>query len=522
MNTISTAVQKPVPKPDRDVAPSPHPAGDLQALPDAAVRGAFDLVLRAVSGGTPAARPETDGGEMDEPEGATGEDRRPEAGASPAPPPSPGDPGSAAAALAEILSAAVLSARPELPAGHGTGAPGPAPSAASPAGPDAAPETSLVGNLEAARADASPRAGPSPGTLLQGGPPQVEVLDRAVHFKPILPEAARHALPAAAAATSALPAVPNAADAQPRPVRPGPVAPAVAGPDPAPIAPAAQIAAQIAAQVATQIAGTVAGKVNAAPPKATVALATDPEPRAGDASARADASARTATGIDGPGGLTAREDNRSRSGIAGLLLAPTGRQGPPGVPIPGPGNGSGTEPARLAAVLPTIAAAITEEIERATAAGPERRVGADPAIPAAQDGPLRVLKIQLRPESLGIVTVELRLVDGQLETHLRAARPETAAMLQRDSAILTELLKHAHYRPEIIVEPVRPGDAGFSAGGSPSQGQSGLTDGGARPGHGGDGQRQADQRAAQRPTLGRRDGERTDETVRPRDGGVYL
>ncbi|MGU3545917.1 flagellar hook-length control protein FliK [Methylobacterium sp. A52T] len=512
MNTISAAAQKPVPKPDRDVAPSPHPAGDLQALPDAAARGAFDLVLRAVSGGVPAARPETDGGEMGEPEGETGEDRRPEAGASPAPPPSPVDPGSAAAALAEILSAAVLSARPEMPAEHGTGAPGPAPSAASPAGPDAAPATNLVGNLEAARADASPRAGPSPGTLLQGSPPQVEVLDRAVHFKPVLPEAARHALPSAAAATSPLPAVPTAADAQPRADRPEPVVPAVAGPEPAPIAPAAQIAARIAAQ----IAGTVTGKAVAAPPKATAALATDPEPRAGDASAR------TATGIDGPGELTAREDNRSRSGIAGLLLAPTGRKGPPGGSIPGPGNGSGTEPTRLAAVLPTIAAAITEEIERATAAGPERRVGADPAILAAQDGPLRVLKIQLRPESLGIVTVELRLVDGQLETHLRAARPETAAMLQRDSAILTELLKQAHYRPEIIVEPVRPGDAGFSAGGSPSQGQSGLTDGGARPDHGGDGQRQADQHAAQRPTIGRRDGERTDETVRPRDGGVYL
>ncbi|MBL7406113.1 flagellar hook-length control protein FliK, partial [Escherichia coli] len=87
---------------------------------------------------------------------------------------------------------------------------------------------------------------------------------------------------------------------------------------------------------------------------------------------------------------------------------------------------------------PTIAAAIKEEIERAAAAGPEGRVSADLAIPAAPDGPLRVLKIQLRPENLGIVTVELRLTDGQLETHLRASRPETAAMLHRDSAILAE------------------------------------------------------------------------------------
>ncbi|PJI54275.1 hypothetical protein CTI14_17410 [Methylobacterium radiotolerans] len=42
-------------------------------------------------------------------------------------------------------------------------------------------------------------------------------------------------------------------------------------------------------------------------------------------------------------------------------------------------------------------------------------------------------------------------------------------------------------------------------------------------GHGEDGQRQAErQRAEQRPAISRRDGERTDETVRPRDGGVYL
>ncbi|MGU3464196.1 flagellar hook-length control protein FliK [Methylobacterium sp. C33D] len=134
-----------------------------------------------------------------------------------------------------------------------------------------------------------------------------------------------------------------------------------------------------------------------------------------------------------------------------------------------------------------------------------------------------MLKIQLRPDNLGIVTVELRLTDGHLETHLRASRPETAAMLQRDSAILTELMKQAHYRPEITVGPVRPTEAGSSAGGSPSQGQSANTDGGGRPGPGGEGQRRSEQqRAEQRPAIGRRDGERMDETVRPRDGGVYL
>ncbi|XYD09379.1 flagellar hook-length control protein FliK [Methylobacterium sp. NMS12] len=338
----------------------------------------------------------------------------------------------------------------------------------------------------------------SPGSLPLGSPPQVEVLDRAVHFKPVLPGAARRS---PASATFPLPAPADAAapaDAQLQPGRPGSADPAAAAPQTARIA--------------------LADKVAAAAPKATVALKTDPEPRSGDAAPHA-----AATGIDGPGDPAARENDRPRSGTAGILLASPGHRGPPSGSVQGAGNGSGSVPGQPAAALPAIAAAIKEEIERAAAAGPEGRVSADPAIPTAPDGPLRVLKIQLRPENLGIVTVELRLTDGQLETHLRASRPETAAMLQRDSAILAELLKQAHYRPEITVGSVRPTDAGSSAGGSPSQGQPAFTDGGARPGHGGDGQRQREQqRAEQRPAIGRRDGERTDETVRPRDGGVYL
>ena len=488
MNTISAAVQKPAPRPDRDVAPSPYPAGALQTLPDPGTQSAFDLVMRAASGRATGSRAETDAGEpgeAGEPDGATGEDSRAEAGASPGTPQPPVDPGTAAAVLAEILSTAVLSTAPDAPPGPGTDAPGPAPSAASPADPDAVPEFTRVGNGQAA----------GPGSLLQGSPPKVEVLDRAVHFRPVLPGAVRRAPAAPAPATVPLPA---AADAQLHPGRPGSAEPAAAAPRTARIA--------------------LADKVAAAASKAIAALKADPDPRRGDAVTRT-----AATGIDGPGDPAAREDNRPRSGIAGILLASTGRQGPPSGPVQGAGNGSGSDPGQPAAALPTIAAAIKEEIERAAAAGPEGRVSADPAIPAAPDGPLRVLKIQLRPENLGIVTVELRLTDGQLETHLRASRPETAAMLHRDSAILAELLKQAHYRAEITVGPVRPTDAGSSAGGSSSQGQPAFTDGGARPGHGEDGQRQAErQRAEQRPAISRRDGERTDETVRPRDGGVYL
>ncbi|WP_331300520.1 flagellar hook-length control protein FliK [Methylobacterium oryzae] len=347
-----------------------------------------------------------------------------------------------------------------------------------------------MGNGEAAGADASPRAGPNPGSPLK-----VEVLDRAVHFRPVLPDAARRARAAPVSAPSPLPAAPNAADAADAQLQPG----RSGSPDP------------VAAK--SQPAWIALTDKVAAAAKAAVPLDTDREPRSGPATASA-----AATGLDVEGDLATGADSRSRSGIARTVLAATGRQGPAGDPVQGGSYGSGTGPGQLAPALPTIAAAIKDGIERAAAAEPELRVSADPAIPTAPDGPLRVLKIQLRPEDLGTVTVELRLTNGQLETHLRASRPETAAMLQRDSAILTDLLKQAHYRPEITVGPVRPGDAGPSAGGSQSQGQSAFTDGGPRSGHGGGGQRQAEQR----PAINGRDVERMDETVRPRDGGVYL
>ncbi len=60
---------------------------------------------------------------------------------------------------------------------------------------------------------------------------------------------------------------------------------------------------------------------------------------------------------------------------------------------------------------------------------------------------MRTLKIQLRPDELGVVTVEMRLSNGQLETHLRASQPETAALLHKDTAILTDLLNQVATRP---------------------------------------------------------------------------
>ena len=115
----------------------------------------------------------------------------------------------------------------------------------------------------------------------------------------------------------------------------------------------------------------------------------------------------------------------------------------------------------------------------------------------------------------------MRLSNGQLETHLRASQPETAALLHKDTAILTDLLNQGGYKADVIVGQARPTETGTGSGsgGSQQQASPSFTDGGARPGNEGARQRQEEQRQA---TGNRREGERTDEAVRPRDSGVYL
>lgn len=60
-------------------------------------------------------------------------------------------------------------------------------------------------------------------------------------------------------------------------------------------------------------------------------------------------------------------------------------------------------------------------------------------------GKLRILEIQLQPESLGSVTVRMQLKDGGLELHLMASRAETVEMIKRDREALGALLKSAGY-----------------------------------------------------------------------------
>ena len=505
MTAISATLTKPTPQPDRDVAPQSEAEGSNQSGTGA--RGGFADALRAASG-----RPTKSGGAADERPKAGSDDAAAgtsdAAQAAPAIPvdaPVAADPTNAAAAiLASILNAAspsILTAA-NLPAATVTvasdvvaedGASAPRSDASAPASTGGS--GSLVqGGTElamtnAARQAASRADGTDPAGTSAGNLPKVAVLGSAVHFKPVLPQAPREPTLAAAAASTPVPVPPAAAES-----------------------PSVQAGLPNPSGAALRPDRTGLPKPAAATLSAPAAGQPQPSPDPAGAAARA-----AGAGLE-KADVTALADTRAVTGIARAVLASAGT--PEAAQSSGSEEPAGAVPGLPAGTLPTIAASIRDELDRAAGTEAAARTSqADQAAQTAPDGPLRVLRIQLKPEDLGTVTVELRLVNGQLETHLRASQPETAALLHRDAAILGDLLKQANYQAQVTVSEARPSDSGGFSGNAPSQqGQSGFSEGGARPGQGGDRQRQAEQG----PAAGRREGERGDETTRPRDGGVYL
>ncbi|MCJ2134135.1 flagellar hook-length control protein FliK, partial [Methylobacterium sp. J-026] len=514
VNPISATVQKAIPQPDRDVSP-PQSEADAPNAPETGAKRGFSAALRAASGRPAAPRGDSDTGEAAEPDGIAGTaESVPAAQALLAGPPSAADAANATAAiLANILNAVTPAGAPAAPtaaaaaagapaaatAGDAKSRPGTAGAAAVGAtGGDAA----AIGTAASApAATAGSGALPAAGTILgaantatarpegidPGRLPKVAVLDRAVHFKPVV---AKPILRPPALATP--PASVDGTGARPQAAQAG--LPELTATKPQPNR--AGLPELVAAAPGVQAQSL---------PQNQGAPAPDP----------AGAAARAAGAGLEKADVTALADTRAITGIARTGLASAG--GSEAADAPGPTGLDGTAPSLPAGALPTIAAAIKDEIDRAAATDSAPRVQADPAVRTGPDGPVRVLRIQLRPEDLGTVTVELRLTNGQLETHLRASQPETAALLHRDAAILTDLLKQANYQAEVTVAQARPAEAGGFSGNAPAQGQPGFS-GGARPGQGGDRQRQADQG----PAAGRREGERGDDTIRPRDGGVYL
>ena len=234
MTPIIATVQKPVPKPDREVLPSQAEA-DTPNPPEAGAGRDFGAVLRAVADTSDASRAGTDPRDAAETASPPRKAAPAEAVVATLP---PADPTNAAAMLATILTAALPAAAPTrgpasdaggdfgppkpvsaaAASGRGdlsgpVGASAPAATAGFSAGTASAPEAGpRAGRPEMVRGDVAPPA-PRDGSGL-GRIPEVEVLDRAVHFKPVLPGAAP--VPALSAAVTAAPAD---ADARLQPVR---------------------------------------------------------------------------------------------------------------------------------------------------------------------------------------------------------------------------------------------------------------------------------------------------------------
>lgn len=86
---------------------------------------------------------------------------------------------------------------------------------------------------------------------------------------------------------------------------------------------------------------------------------------------------------------------------------------------------------------------------------------------------LKVMHIQLQPESLGSLTVRMSLRDDMLELHIDAARAETADLIQRDREVLSSLLRAVGYTADDAQIRVTHADPSVTAAMS-ANGDSGL------------------------------------------------
>ncbi|MFD2251545.1 chemotaxis protein MotD [Pseudochelatococcus lubricantis] len=222
--------------------------------------------------------------------------------------------------------------------------------------------------------------------------------------------------------------------------------------------------------------------------------------------------------------VTARAGTATRSAVV--------ESAAPGPGLPDSANGAF---ARAIGQIVAQARALTSDSEPASDA---QRVPAPAPAPAAQGvgGPVRILRLQLQPEELGLVTARLRIVGGALELRLTAERQQSVEILRRDSEGLLEALRRAGYKPEIAaIDFARPQPAGQTLPASQptaqtagqAHGQAGYEAGaGLTGGDGGAERRQApDREGTDRQAAGREaDDIHADATPRARrdPGAVYL
>ncbi len=136
---------------------------------------------------------------------------------------------------------------------------------------------------------------------------------------------------------------------------------------------------------------------------------------------------------------------------------------------------------------------------------------------------LKVLHIQLQPETLGTVTVRMELRANALELHVDAARAETAELIQRDREVLSSILRAAVYSADDAQIKVTHADPSITAT-LPSNADSNLnsSQSGSQTAH--DRSSQSQERGGRRDREAEREASQHEDPLHRRGeaAGVYL
>ena len=129
---------------------------------------------------------------------------------------------------------------------------------------------------------------------------------------------------------------------------------------------------------------------------------------------------------------------------------------------------------------------------------------------AARTAPVKELDVQLNPASLGALTIEMRLSNGNLSVTIKADKPDTLKLIENESGAISDKLKSLNFSVESLTvkasDAVASGSASASADasntgtsnyGEAQQGQSGQTADGSRNGRSSQRRRPGTSRAQQ-------------------------
>ncbi len=141
--------------------------------------------------------------------------------------------------------------------------------------------------------------------------------------------------------------------------------------------------------------------------------------------------------------------------------------------------------------------------------------------PAAANGPVRVLSINLHPAELGSVTVRMSLVRDALEVQIEAEHPATARMLQTDSDALSDMLRNAGIQVDgVTVRAAAPDTVSASTGSGQSYLGEQTQGGGADAWGAGGNRREQGQAFGERAAA--RGGHEDSTSQRSAGGGLYV